>query len=711
MTTSNSSWKHPSLQDPLQYIKGVGPKRAVLLEKLDIDNVEDCLYFLPFRYEDRSRVKKVDQLVAAEQVTCLLHVVDSGAFRIGRRRKIYEMVLKDETGTIRAKWFHFNEKYLQGRYPAGTRILLSGKPSGPPRGASLEFIHPDIEPVAEAEIDPLEIGRIVPVYHSTEGLHLKSLRKIMKNVVENYAPLMVEILPDDMLRRLAFPGREEAFRFTHFPPNDADVKILDKFRTPAQMRLIFEELFLIQLGLAYKRKHSQETVRTAPFKTRGETIRKFIKLLHFELTGAQKKVLGEIMSDLEQERPMNRLLQGDVGSGKTIIALIALLTAVENGTQAALMVPTELLAEQHFLNIEPFCRRLGIAVELLTSAATAKEKKRIHRNIEQGSTQVLIGTHALIQKEIRFDKLGLAVIDEQHRFGVLQREAINKKGQNPHVLVMTATPIPRSLALTLYGEMDVSYLDEFPPGRQPIATSVFYEADRDKAYAALELELAQGRQAYVVCPLIEESETRDLKTATEVHDDIQNRLFPDKAIRLLHGRIDREERQRIMADFLAGNIDVLVATTVIEVGIDVANATVMIIEHAERFGLSQLHQLRGRVGRGQHASQCLLIAYHPLSDEGRARLQAIRTSNDGFVIAEEDLKIRGPGDFMGTRQSGMPLLKIADLLRDMKILELSRSEAFALIDRDPHLDDPLHLALRHTMFRFLGGRLDLLDIL
>jgi ATP-dependent DNA helicase RecG len=407
---------------------------------------------------------------------------------------------------------------------------------------------------------------------------------------------------------------------------------------------------------------------------------------------------------------MNRLLHGDVGSGKTIVALISLLTAVDNGMQGALMAPTELLAEQHYMNIQPFCEALGIRVQLLTSAMPAKDKKALLANIKNGTTQIAVGTHALIQKGVEFQKLGLAVIDEQHRFGVLQREAISKKGVYPHVLVMTATPIPRSLAMTLYGDMDVSVIDEMPPGRQAIQTKRYYESQRDKSYAFLKKEVKKGRQAYVVCPLIEESETMDLKTVLEVYEDLQKR-FPDVTVALIHGKLKKEERQRIMADFKAGKADILVATTVIEVGIDVPNATVMLIEHSERFGLAQLHQLRGRVGRGQHNSFCLLVAYLPLTDDGKLRVKAMMDTCDGFKIAEQDLQIRGPGDFLGTRQSGMPSLRFANIIRDIQIIETTRKEAFALIDRDPKLNDPEHHNLKHAFQEYLGDRLDFMDIL
>ncbi len=708
MTTARN--RKPSLEDPLQYIKGVGPKRARLLEKLGLKSIEDCLYFLPFRYEDRSRVVKIAQIGLGETVTLTGEVVQAGIARIGRRKKIFEVLIKDDTGSLRGKWFRFNETYMTERFQPGTRWIFSGKPAWSRYGGSgLELIHPDSEPV-DGEAGG-QLGGILPVYHNTEGLHLKSLRALMKNVVERYAPLLEEFIPEPVLKTNALPPRAQAIRDAHLPPKDTSVKDLDGFRTAAQKRLIFEELFLIQVGLAYRKKHAHETVHGMAFKTRGELIRRFVKLLPYELTGAQKRVLGEIMHDLEQPRPMNRLVQGDVGAGKTVIALTALLTAIDNRTQGALMVPTEILAEQHYLTLEPYCRELGVKIDLATSAAPAGEKKKILERIESGETQIVVGTHALIQKTVAFKRLGLAVIDEQHRFGVLQREALGKKGARPHVCIMTATPIPRSLALTLYGEMDVSFLDELPPGRKPITTQIYYGEKRDQAYARLSEEVKQGRQAYVVCPLIEESETLELKAAIDVHDYLKERWFPDGGLALIHGKLKKEERQKIMAAFAAGTLHTLVATTVIEVGIDVPNATLMVIEHAERFGLSQIHQLRGRVGRGEYPSHCFLIAYHPLSDDAKARLAAVHRSSDGFEIAEEDLKIRGPGDFMGTRQSGMPLLRVANLLRDMHWLDAARRQAFALIDRDPLLSDPEHVQLKQTLQTTLGEKLDLLHIL
>ena len=699
----------PSLEDPIQFIKGVGPRKAILLEKLRLTSIEDCLYFLPFRFEDRTQFKKISQAVPGEYVTLTGEVLNAGTIFMGRRKRVFEAIVQDETGVIRAKWFRFNETYMKEKFKTQQKIILSGKPTINKR-SGLEIIHPETEQVSGDSVNSLEIGKIVPVYHVTDGLHLKSMRTIIKNVLDKYLHLIEEFLPGDMVQRHNLIPRAEALSQSHFPPEDSSLAELDAFQTSAQRRLVFEELFLIQLGLAFRKKNTDEENTGTPFKTRGELIKRFVKLLPFTLTGAQKRVLSEIMEDLEKEKPMNRLIQGDVGSGKTIVALTALLTAVDNKTQTAFMVPTEILAEQHYLNIRPYCEKLGIEISLVTSALKGKERQYHHENIRTGKTQIVIGTHSLIQKDIQFKKLGLAVVDEQHRFGVLQRDAIGKKGDHPHLLIMTATPIPRSLALTLYGDMDVSLLDELPPGREKISTELFYENRREKAYDVLANQLQQGRQAFVVCPLIEESDVMDLKAAVTVFDFIQVR-FPNYTACMIHGKLKKEDRQDIMSRFLKNEIQVLVSTTVIEVGIDVPNAAIIIIEHAERFGLAQLHQLRGRVGRGTHSSQCLLMAYHPVTEEGQARMKAMKNSGDGFVIAEEDLKIRGPGDFMGTRQSGMPLLKIANLLRDIKILEIARKEAFRLIDKDPGLTAPEHQPLNKALHRFLGDYLELMEII
>ena len=698
------------MDDTIQFIKGVGPKKALLLQKLQLTSIEDFLYFLPFRYEDRRELKKISSLIPGQFTTFVAEVLNSGIIYMGRRKRVFEVIFQDETGTTRAKFFRFNETYMLEKFKTGTKLIVSGKPIVNKR-SGLEIVHPDTETVTGETTNPVEIGQIVPVYHTTEGLHQKSMRNILNNVLEKYLPLVEEVIPESILRRHKFLSRKAAFQHAHFPPSEGlTAKDLDGFKTPAQKRLIFEELFLIQTGLAFKKKHAEDIKVGVKFKTRGNLIKRFIKLLPFRLTEAQKRVLREIMEDLEKEQSMNRLIQGDVGSGKTIVALTTLLTAVDNNAQAALMVPTEILAEQHYLNIRPFCEDLGVEIALVTGTLKGKERQAVYQDIQSGITQIIIGTHSLVQKEIKFKHLKLAVIDEQHRFGVLQREALGKKGNNPHLLIMTATPIPRSLALTLYGDMDVSFLDEFPPGRKAITTKVFYEKQQNKAYEIMESELKLGRQAFVVCPLIEESEVMDLKAAVTVFVSIQER-FPEYNACLIHGKLKKEERQEIMSRFLSKEIDILVSTTVIEVGIDVPNATVMIIEHAERFGLAQLHQLRGRVGRGMHASHCLLAVYFPISEEGKARMKAMQNSRDGFEIAEEDLKIRGPGDFMGTRQSGLPVLKIANLIRDIKILDLARKEAFNLVDLDPNLEDPKNQPLKNAVQGLLGKHLPLINII
>jgi ATP-dependent DNA helicase RecG len=482
MSGKSTAAKNKSLDDPLQFIKGVGPKRADLLKKINLETVSDALFYLPFRYEDRTQVKKITELVPGETVSFFGKVVDAGTIRIGRRRKIFEALVQDDSGFVRVKWFQFNEAYMAEKIKGGRKLIFSGKPTHSKRGGGLEIIHPNTEIQSDESSESLEIGCIVPVYHSTEGLHLKSLRKIIKNIVDDYKNLIDEFLPEKIIKRYKFPTRSKALQRAHFPPSDASIKLLEKFQDPSQARLIFEEFFLLQLALALKKRHQEVEERGQPFKTRGETIRKFLKLLKFDLTQAQNRVLGEIMNYLERNEPMNLLLQGDVGSGKTVVALIALLTGVDNDCQTALMAPTELLAEQHFLNIRPFCEALNITIALVTSSGTTKEKSLIHSCIAKGTTQIIVGTHALIQKKIEFSKLGLIVVDEQHRFGVLQRDALSKKGLTPHVLIMTATPIPRSLALTLYGDMNVSFLDEFPPGRIPIETKLFYEDARNTAY-------------------------------------------------------------------------------------------------------------------------------------------------------------------------------------------------------------------------------------
>ncbi len=700
-----------SLEDPLQFIKGVGPKKAEALKKRNLESAKDCLFYIPFRYEDRSKTGTISALTAGEHISFTAEITATGSYYIGRRRKVFEIALQDKTGVTRAKYYKFNASYMKDKFKIGARVTVSGKPQPNRRaGSRLELVHPNVEIDDGSQSTSVETGRIVPVYQTTEGLHLKSLRSIIHNVIEIYSDLAEDFLPQDIIERNGYPPLPQAIRETHFPKENSSLDALNRFKTPGQERIVFDELFLIQLALFYKRKQTKSIPKGFKLKTRGPLIKQFMQDLVFELTNAQTKVLANIMDDLEKPTPMNRLIQGDVGSGKTIVALIALLTAVDNGYQGALMAPTEILAEQHFHNLSNDCAKLGINLELVTGSLPAKEKKQALERIREGISHIIVGTHALIQKEIQFDRLGIAVIDEQHRFGVLQREALNKKGTSPHILVMTATPIPRSLALTIYGDLDVSLIDELPPGRKPIQTRVYSENKRDVVYDFVAKEISKGRQAYIVCPLIEETEKMDLKTATETYEYLKER-FPEINISLVHGKIKSAERRQIMAEFKKGKIQALVATTVIEVGVHVPNATLMIVEHAERFGLSQLHQLRGRIGRGKHASHCLLVAYYPLSDEGKARLEAMQESQDGFYIAEKDLEIRGPGDFLGTRQSGLPDLKVANLVRDIKILEIARQEAQELLQVHPTLNTPELLKLKNELLSQMSHRMNLMDII
>ncbi|MCH7651498.1 MAG: ATP-dependent DNA helicase RecG [Nitrospinae bacterium] len=691
------------MSDPIQFVKGVGPKRALLLEKLGLKTVEDGLFFLPHRYEDRSAVKKISQLVPGEPVTVTGEVINAGTFRIGRRRKIFELIVQDETGIVRAKWFKFNEKFFLQKYSPGRQIIISGKPAlNRYTGSGLEFIHPTVEIGSLEDEGLLESGRIVPVYHTTEGLHLKSVRAIMKNLIDSYTPRLEEIFPQEILQRQGLPPRGEAFRQAHFPPVETSMALLRKFRAPAQKRLIFEELFLIQLAMAFKRKRTLETEKGLPLKTRGPTIQQFVKLLKFELTQGQKNVLGEIMDDLEKDRPMNRLLHGDVGSGKTIIALTSLLTAVDNGMQGALMAPTELLAEQHFFNIQPYCEPLGISLGLITSALSPMEKKAVQKNIREGKTQLVIGTHALIQSGVSMPKLALAITDEQHRFGVAQRSALRQRGEeSPHALIMSATPIPRTLSLTLYGDLDISTIDELPAGRHEISTRWLPPERRDAAYGFLRKQVQEGRQGFVICPLVDESEVIDSKAATEEYERLSTEVFPDLAVGLLHGRLSPKEKDRVMRKFRDGETDILVSTAVVEVGIDVANATVMLIEGADRFGLAQLHQFRGRVGRGEHKSYCMLLSDSP-SEVAKERLSALEHIHDGFQLAEVDLELRGPGDFFGTRQSGLPNLRMAHI-SDRKLLESAREEAARVMEKDPELKSKKHAPLAAQVARFIDA--------
>jgi len=708
------SIKKKNLATGIQFIKGVGPKLAEAFQRLGVTTVEDALYLLPHRYEDRRELRSVGALRPGRTEVFEAVVLSSTTSTTKGGRKQYEVLVGDETGTIPLKWFHFNAVWMKKAWQTGRRGIFTGEVNQ--FGHHREIHHPEVEWLsADDDIaavmarDPATYGRIVPVYPLTEGLHQKTMRQVMKQVVDSFSRDLESFIGKEILARHHLLPLAEAVTEAHFPSPESDINRLNSGATPSHHTLVFDEFFYLELGLALKRRGFTLEEGIA-FEVNHTYTKPLLKLLPFTLTHAQRRVLSEIKEDMMAPFPMHRLVQGDVGSGKTMVALMAALVAVENGYQTAIMAPTEILAEQHYLNIHGWCESLGVKVVLLTSSQKGKERESLMELVRSGEARIVIGTHAVIQEKVEFHRLGLGIIDEQHRFGVLQRGILRKKGENPDILVMTATPIPRTLAMTVFGDLSLSVIDELPPGRTPIQTRVYYESRRHQAYGLIRDEVNQGRQAYIVCPLVDESEKSELKAATQLAEELQSGAFPEFRIGLLHGRLKPEEKEAVMASFKAGEIHVLVATTVIEVGIDVPNATVMMIEHAERFGLSQLHQLRGRVGRGSHASHCLLLASDRLSEDGVKRLRVMEATTDGFKIAEADLEIRGPGDFLGTRQAGLPEFRVASILRDGRILEEARREAFTLVERDPELQLPEHRCMKEEMVRRWGGRLELAGV-
>lgn len=674
------------LQQPLHYVKGVGPRRAADLRRAGLVTVEDLLYRFPLRYEDRSHLKPIASLQPGQLATVAGEVLSCGV-RLTRRPgfKIFEMVVRDASGAIRATWL--NQPFLRDVFAPHQRVILFGKVEWRPAGG-LQLINPHYEIVDRAEGETgereeettIHTGRIVPVYERIGSLTPKVQRRLVYSVLERLPAALDDPLPEAVRARRRLPDRRTALWQTHFPDPGTSLDDLNRFRTPAQVRLIFEEFFLFQLGLLARRRLA-DAERKPRIPVVDERVRQAARqVLPFRLTPGQKQALREIVEDMQRPQPMNRLLQGDVGAGKTIVALLAALVAMENDLQVAFMAPTEILADQHFVTIRRLLARSRFRVVLLTGKTPPRERRDLYAALADGTAHFVVGTHALVQDPVQFRALGLVIIDEQHRFGVLQRATLRAKGLHPDVLVMTATPIPRTLALTMYGDLDVSVIRDRPPGRRPIRTTVKPETRREEVYRYVRQQLEAGRQAYIIYPLVEESEKIDLKAATAMVDHLAQEVFPDFKVALLHGRLSPDAKERVMSAFARGEYHVLVATTVVEVGIDVPNATVMVVEHAERFGLAQLHQLRGRVGRGAHQSYCILLYQPPLSDQARARLQTLAETTDGFVIAERDLALRGPGDFFGTRQAGMPTLRVGDLARDGAILEEARREAAAWLD-------------------------------
>lgn len=661
------------LELPVQYLKGIGPKRASFLEKLGILTVKDLLYYLPSHYEDRRNKKKIFEIRNDEFVSIEGTVLQVNEIKT-RRFPIIEAIITDKTGFLRAKWF--NQSYLKRILRERAKIKVFGKVKFDYN--AFEIHNPDFE-ILDSQSENDDRPEIRPVYRITEGLSQRQFRNFIESAINYGKDYLEEFIPESILRNINLPDIKESIFRLHFPDRDIDIDLLNQRQSPYHKRLIFEELFLLQLGiLLIKGIRLRES--SIPILSKKNLVQSFIDNLPFKLTNAQIRVINEILHDMEKPFPMNRLLQGDVGSGKTVVALTAMLAAVESGAQAVLMAPTEILAEQHFLNIQSLLKGMNILAVLHTST-----HNRYSNLIASGDAQIVVGTHALIQENLRFKSLGLVVIDEQHRFGVLQRALLRKKGVNPHTLVMTATPIPRTLALTAYGDLDYSVIDELPANRKPVKTEVISlennPENKKKVYRIIDEEIKSGGQVYVVYPLIEDSEASDLKSATLGYEALQ-RIFPKYKVGLVHGKMPSKQRDEVMKEFRNGNIQILVATTVIEVGVDVPNATLMIITHAERFGLAQLHQLRGRVGRGSRPSRCILLLYKA-TEEAKLRLSAMVSTSDGFKIAEEDLKIRGPGEFFGTKQSGMPDLRFADLLRDREILQLARKEAEGLLEKNP----------------------------
>jgi ATP-dependent DNA helicase RecG len=663
-------------------VKGVGPARAAILETKGLSTVEDLLAYAPFRYEDRSNVKPIAQLAPGEMATVIVEVKSSQL--AGFRRKslgLFEAVFTDGSGgKLVCKWFHGG--YLADRFTPGQKVALFGKVELDSYTGNLQIMHPEVEDLStDAEGDAaLHTGRVVPIYEAAGKITTRVFRVLLNRVIDSLEPID-DPLPETILKRLKLPDRWTAIRNIHFPPQDEDLRLLNAFRSPSQFRLIFEEFFWLECGLCLKRAKARVQPGIA-FDLNDRVREKIKTMLPFKPTGAQKRVLAEIAKDMQAPHPMSRLLQGDVGSGKTLVAAEAAVIAIENGYQVVLLAPTEILASQHYLSFKSLFQKLGYVVVLLTGSATGHEKEQLKKLLAAGLVHLGIGTHALLEKDVEFQRLGLAVVDEQHRFGVMQRLRLFEKGTHPDVLVMTATPIPRTLALTIYGDLDVSVIDEMPPGRKPIITKHVMEDQIERVYSFVKKQVDAGRQAYVVYPIIEESETSAIKAAQQMHRHLSEVVFPSLSVGLLHGRLKSDEKESAMERFKRGEVKILVSTTVIEVGVDVSNATVMVIEQAERFGLAQLHQLRGRVGRGAEQSFCILVTGR-LNDAGKERIRTMVESSDGFYIAEMDLRLRGPGEFFGTRQSGLPALRIANILRDQEVLEIARNEAQAYIEHPP----------------------------
>jgi ATP-dependent DNA helicase RecG len=665
-----------------------------MLEAKGLSTVEDLLAYLPFRYEDRSNMKTIAELAPGEMAAVIAGVRSAKLSGFKRRNLgMFEVRFGDSSRSVLVgKWFH--GAYLANVFSEGVKAALFGKVEYDSYSGELQMLHPEFEILSGADEDgdaALHVGHIVPIYEAAAKLTTRFLRTLTHRILAELAPAE-DRLPEFLRRSLKMPDRWTALRDAHFPPPGSDLRLLNAFRSPAQFRLIFEEFFWLECGVALKRNKARALPGIGFELTPG--VREQIKaMLPFKPTEAQRRVIQEIANDMKEPRPMNRLLQGDVGSGKTIVAAEAAVIAIENGYQVAVLAPTEILAAQHAIYFRQILSKLGYVTVLLTGSASGREKSQLKKLVAEGLAHVAVGTHALLEKDVEFHKLGLAIVDEQHRFGVMQRLGLAQKGVHPDVLVMTATPIPRTLAMTIYGDLDVSVIDQLPPGRKPIVTK-HAESDRlEQVYSFVKKQVDEGRQAYIVYPVIEESETQAMKAAQQGYEHLSREVFPTLSVGLMHGRLGADEKEAVMWRFKDGQIQVLVSTTVIEVGVDVPNASVMVVEQAERFGLAQLHQLRGRVGRGAAQSYCVLVT-EKVNELARQRIRTLVDSADGFFISEMDLKLRGPGEFFGTKQSGIPALRIANILRDSEILEIARREAVDFITKPPSEED-LRLAVAY----------------
>jgi len=686
----DNAYARQGLDSPVTAISGVGPTQAKRLARLGVSTIRDLLYLFPRRHEDYSQLKPIAKLKYGDQVTVIGTIRSTRLKRPRGGAAIVNSIIADGSGSIQATWY--NQPYLVDQFKRGRQIVLSGTVDE--YLGRLVMSSPVWEPL-DSEL--LHTGRLVPIYPLTSGVKARWLRKILKRTVDYWTKRLPDHLPTSTRERNDLMSLEEAVAQIHFPD---DVQSLAR----AHKRLAFDEFFVLQIGVLRQRQEWRSHPGI-PVPVDRALLQEFLSSLPYQLTGAQRRALEDILGDLGGDHPMSRLLQGDVGSGKTVVAMAAMYLASKAGYQAAMMAPTEILVEQHFKNVVAVLGQLGLSVALLTGSVPRSEKEAIYAGIALGEIQIVVGTHALIQGDVEFRNLALAIVDEQHRFGVRQRGVLRAKGYNPHMLVMSATPIPRTLALTAYGDLDLSLIDEMPPGRQPIQTRWFMPAERERAYRFVRAQVEQGRQAYIICPLVEESEKIEAKAAVEEHERLSKSIFPDLRLGLLHGRLKGAEKEKVMRAFSEHEMDILVSTSVVEVGIDVPNATVMLIEGANRFGLSQLHQFRGRVGRGEHASYCILLS-DTTTDVSEERLRAIEDTQDGFKLAERDLEMRGPGDFFGTRQSGLPELKLASL-GDTPLLELARREAQELFAEDPSLSHPDYRLLARRVDQFWGGEGDL----